>query len=102
MSNRLARLEASIDKLQIAILEKVGSYGRGLDSVKKEVEMVQDSFSKIVNKVAEKHSGTEHRQTQPTHTVHRIEKRTTVVHKSRKQDKFDKSQKPSSKKHSKK
>ena len=96
ISNRLARLEFAIDKLQLAILEKVGSYGRGLDNVKKEMEMVQDSFSKIVNKVAEKHSGTaEHHQTQhhvqqpthqsqPSHTTHRIEKRTTVVHKSQK------------------
>ncbi|MEK6741768.1 MAG: hypothetical protein AABX91_00360 [Nanoarchaeota archaeon] len=104
ISHRLARLEASIDKLQIAILEKVGSYGRGLDTVKKEMEMVEDSFSKIVNKVAEKHSGAEHYQTQhlaqqhhtqsqPQHTTHRIEKKTTVVHKS---------QKPAAKKHSKK
>ncbi len=101
ISHRLARLEASIDKLQMAILEKVGQYGRGLDSMKKEVEMVQDSFSKIVNRVAEKseprahvthehtehhsthHSRPQHHQSQPAHTtVHRTEKKTTVVHKS--------------------
>jgi predicted transcriptional regulator len=110
ISHRLARIEASIDKLQIAILEKVGSYGRGLDSMKKEVEMVQDSFSKIVNKVAEKsetrtrehtehhnkphHVQEQNHQAQPLHTVHRIEKKTTVVHKSQKS--------ASGKKHSKK
>ena len=89
ISTRLARLESSIDKLQLAILEKVGMYGRGLDSVKKEMEMMQDSFGKIVNTAVEK-SSTRNTpiQNAPLLTtepqVHRIEKKTTVIHKSQK------------------
>lgn len=73
ISDRLKRIEASIDRLQSAILEKVGSYGRGLDSVKKEMGMMQDSFGKMVNvltdKAREKH-----------HVLHHTKK--TVIHKS--------------------
>jgi hypothetical protein len=46
---RLKRIEAIIDKLQISILERVGAYGKSLDEIKKEMSMMQDSFSKIVN-----------------------------------------------------
>lgn len=49
-SNRLDRIEKTMDKLQIAILEKVGSYGRNIESVKKEMSMMQNSFGKIVNR----------------------------------------------------
>lgn len=68
ISDRLKRIESQIDSLQSAILEKVGSYGRGLDGVKKELGMVEDSFGKVVNNL----SG---------HSVHKIQKKTTVVHK---------------------
>ncbi len=47
ISARLERLESQIDKLQSAILEKVGGYGRGLENVKKEMKMVEESFSKM-------------------------------------------------------
>lgn len=46
--NRLKRIESIIENLQIKILEKVGSYGEGLDSIKKEMSMMQDSFSKTL------------------------------------------------------
>jgi len=49
ISERFKRIEAIIDKLQLAILEKVGSYGRNLDSIKKEMSMMQDSFSKMIS-----------------------------------------------------
>jgi len=49
----LKRMEKTIDKLQMAILEKVGSYGRGLESIKKEMIMMQDSFGKMVNPLSE-------------------------------------------------
>lgn len=48
ISNRLRRIENSMDKLQSAILEKVGEYGSGLQSIKKEMDMMQDSFKKVV------------------------------------------------------
>jgi|TARA_Y100000310_G_C20687271_1_gene819894 hypothetical protein len=53
-SERLKRIELIIDKLQTSILEKVGSYGSGLESVKKEMSMMQDSFGKVVGSVVEK------------------------------------------------
>lgn len=52
---RLKRIEAIIDKLQISILERIGSYGSNLESIKKEMSMMQDSFGKMVGRVAEKH-----------------------------------------------
>ena len=39
-----------MDKLQLAILDKVGSYGKNLDIVKKEMQMMQDSFGKVMKK----------------------------------------------------
>jgi DNA-binding transcriptional MerR regulator len=54
-TERLKRSESIIDKLQIAILEKIGSYGRNLESIKKEMAMVEDSFSKIIPS-AKKHA----------------------------------------------
>ncbi len=44
---RLKKIENIIDRLQSAILEKVGSYGENLTSIKKEMSMMQDSFRKI-------------------------------------------------------
>jgi hypothetical protein len=55
IANRLKRIETTIDKLQIAILEKVGSYGSDLGSIKKEMAMMQDSFGKVVNKAVRGH-----------------------------------------------
>lgn len=45
---RIKRIESIIDKLQIAILEKIGSYGKDLDSIKNEMGMMQESFEKMV------------------------------------------------------
>jgi len=61
-TNRLKRIENTIDKLQIAILEKVGSYGRGLDSIKKEMSMMQDSFSKTLPALVSKHPPITHKK----------------------------------------
>ncbi len=68
ISDRLKRIELNIDRLQAEILEKVGSYGRGLEGIKKEMGMMQQSFGKIVSTVARK---TEH-QHKPgiAHTPH--------------------------------
>ncbi len=47
MNERLRRIEKQFDKMQIAILDKVGSFGKNIEAVKKEVEMVEDSFEKL-------------------------------------------------------
>jgi len=83
-SDRLKRLENTIDHLQSAILDKVGSYGSNLESIKKEMSMMQDSFSKIVNTAADnaEHKHHAHHAETLSHTPQKIEKTTTVVHKS--------------------
>ncbi len=48
ITERLKRTELIIDKLEVAVLERVGSYGRNLESIKKEMQMIEDSFSKII------------------------------------------------------
>jgi hypothetical protein len=52
--DRIKKIEAIIDQLQISILEKIGSYGSNIEGIKKEMSMMQDSFGKMVGKVAEK------------------------------------------------
>ncbi|MEX0920543.1 MAG: hypothetical protein WDZ69_03115 [Candidatus Pacearchaeota archaeon] len=92
ISDRLKRIESSIDRLQAEILEKVGSYGRGLESVKKEMGMMQDSFGKVVNTLAdkaeEKHSHTSRHSTHSGgHTKHassHSKKKSTSKKKSKK------------------
>ncbi len=49
LNERLKRIESIIDRLQASILEKIGSYGSNLDSIKKEMSMMQDSFSKVIS-----------------------------------------------------
>ena len=49
ISERLKRMEKMFDQMQISIINKVGNYGKGLETLKKELEMVEDSFSKVVN-----------------------------------------------------
>lgn len=54
LNERLKRMEIVFDKLQLAILEKIGSYGQNLESIKKEMGMMQDSFSKVIEPVLDK------------------------------------------------
>jgi len=54
LNDRLKRMETMFDKLQITILEKIGSYGQNLDSIKKEMEMVQNSFTKIADPLVDR------------------------------------------------
>jgi hypothetical protein len=48
---RIKRMESIIDQLQISILERIGSYGQNLESIKKEMTMMQDSFGKALNPI---------------------------------------------------
>lgn len=49
MNDRLKRIESVIDKLQSAILEKIGSYGRDVGEIKKEMSMMQDTFTRTMD-----------------------------------------------------
>lgn len=61
LSERLKKIETIIDKLQIAILGKIGTYGENLEAIKKEMSMMQDSFGKVVNQ-AVKHKTESHKK----------------------------------------
>lgn len=50
IQDRLKRIETTIDKLQLSILDKVGSYGKDLESIKNEMSMIENSFSKVISK----------------------------------------------------
>jgi len=52
-SERLKKIESMIDNLQLRILEKVGSYGQGIEGIKKEISMMQDSFGKMANALSD-------------------------------------------------
>lgn len=56
LMERVRKLEKIIDQLQIAILKKIGSYGENLNSIKKEMSMMQDSFGKVIPSLAKKHA----------------------------------------------
>lgn len=85
-ADRLKRIESTIDSLQHAVLDKIGSYGSNLESIKKEMGMMQDSFGKIVNTALDhaehKHTATHQHSTLHQPTVHTEKKTTTVIHKS--------------------
>lgn len=54
LDERLKKIEATINQLQMSILDKIGEYGSSLDSMKKEMSMIEDSFGKVINPVLDK------------------------------------------------
>ena len=54
LNDRLKRIETVFDRLQLTILEKIGSYGQNLEVIKKEMNMMQDSFSKVIEPMVDK------------------------------------------------
>lgn len=56
IDERLKKIEKIIDTLQVQILEKVGSYGKELESTQKEVSMLEDTLGKtILNRTEKTH-----------------------------------------------
>jgi len=53
ISNRLTKIEGVFNELQIAVLRKIGDYGKDIQNIAKEMHTTQDSFSKILNPLAE-------------------------------------------------
>ncbi len=49
MNERLLKLENTLNELQMAIIGKVGEYGKDIQNIAKEIHATQDSFSKILN-----------------------------------------------------
>lgn len=52
---RIKRIENTMDKLQISILDKIGDYGKNITGIKNEMQMMQDSFSKMLPELKGKH-----------------------------------------------
>ena len=77
ISSGLKRIEIVIDRLQAAILEKVGVYGRGVEGIKKEMSMMQESFGKMVGNTAKQHHTIPHtkKKTAPHKKARKISKR---------------------------
>lgn len=54
MDERLKKIEAVIEKLQAAIISKVGSFGDSVEEIKNEMKMMQNSFSKVLNPIVDR------------------------------------------------
>jgi hypothetical protein len=50
IDERIKRIEKMFDKMQIAILDKVGNFSKNINSMQKEIEMVEDSITKLNKK----------------------------------------------------
>lgn len=53
IDERLKKIEEIIERLQASILGKIGSYGQNLQDIKKEMETMQQSFSKALPSLVE-------------------------------------------------
>lgn len=49
MDERLKKIETMIDKLQMSILNKIGTYSESIQGMREEMGAMQDSFSKVIN-----------------------------------------------------
>lgn len=52
-SDRLDKIEANINNLQFAVLKRVGDYIQGVEDVKRELQMNQEVFSRILEPLTE-------------------------------------------------
>jgi len=53
LSKRIKKIEDTINELQMAIIGKIGEYGKDIQNISKEMHTTQDSFSKILNPLAD-------------------------------------------------
>ncbi|MBI4116377.1 hypothetical protein HY449_01395 [Candidatus Pacearchaeota archaeon] len=81
LSERMKRIENLIDKMQVEILEKVGSYGKGIENIQKELGMMQDSFGKVINPLADRTSSKMQRQSYSQENLHSGEDAMTELEK---------------------
>jgi hypothetical protein len=54
LTDRLSRMEKMFDKMQMTVIDKVSHYGENLDLIKKEMNMIEDSFAKVINPLMDK------------------------------------------------
>jgi hypothetical protein len=53
IDSKLKKIEKFLEEIQLKILGKIGDYGDNLENIKKEMEMMQDSFSKVLTPITE-------------------------------------------------
>ena len=53
IGDRLTKIEGVFNELQIAVLRKIGDYGKDIQNIAKEMHTTQDSFSKILSPLTE-------------------------------------------------
>ncbi len=76
IGDRLTKIEGVFNELQIAVLRKIGDYGKDIQNIAKEMHITQDSFSKILSpltenikelkKITNKEEHITHHETPPT------------------------------------
>jgi len=49
MNERLMKVETKFDELQMAIIKKIGDYGKDISNISKEMHLTQESFSKVLD-----------------------------------------------------
>jgi hypothetical protein len=49
LNERVTKIEDSLNALQMAIIGKIGEYGKDIQNISKEMHATQDSFSKMLN-----------------------------------------------------
>lgn len=54
LTERLTRMEKMFDKMQMTVIDKVSNYGENLNLIKKEMNMIEDSFAKVINPLMDK------------------------------------------------
>ena len=54
INSRLKKVEDQIDSIKDSVIGKIGSYGRQIETVNKEVEAMQESFGKMVNPLTDR------------------------------------------------
>jgi hypothetical protein len=54
LEKQLDRIEKIVTQLQVSIIEKIGSYGQNINSIKKEMNMMQETFSNTLPKLVKK------------------------------------------------
>lgn len=65
MDSRIKKLEENMEKLQHAIIGKIGEYGKDIKNVHTEMSAMQESFSKMLNPLMDKTRGRKHAEEEP-------------------------------------
>ena len=74
LNERLRKIEDIIDKLQAAIIGKIGSFSSNIQDIKDEMGMMQESFSKVLNPLVEKAKSARKERQEPVKEARKTKK----------------------------